>query len=198
MGGARIGQANACCTTTPTEASCITRPWEHDVVADDRVLLPLLCARRLASRPARLTRIGGWVELGHVRDADRPTQRFARHDTGRSPYPSLQADALAAERDDRVECRSPMLETVIGRAFRRRERLAAPDAPISTTLPRSRSVETVVDDVPGTDSSMDRTHGIGTSTILHFGLALVGRNCVSWNRASNSSTQTGYQLVTNT
>ena len=36
-----------------------------------------------------------------------------------------------------------------------------------------RSVETVVDDVPGTDASLDQTYGIGTSAILQFGLALV-------------------------
>ena len=42
-----------------------------------------------------------------------------------------------------------------------------------TAFPRSRSVETVVDDVPGTDASLDQTYGIGTSAILQFGLALV-------------------------
>ena len=43
-----------------------------------------------------------------------------------------QTDPLDAQRDDTVERRSAMLEAVIGRAFRRRERLSAPDAPVAT------------------------------------------------------------------
>ena len=78
-----------------------------------------------------------------------------------------------------VERRAPMLETVVGCAVRRRERLSAPDAPISTAFPGSRSVKTVADEVPGTDASMDRTCGIGTSAILPFGLALVDERTAS-------------------
>ena len=101
-----------------------------------------------------------------------PGQPFDAGDRG-------HADALDSECDDRVERRSPMLETVVGGAFRRRERLSAPDAPVATVFPGSRSVETVVDDVPGTDASMDRTYGIGTSAILQFGLALVDERTAS-------------------
>ncbi len=66
-----------------------------------------------------------------------------------------------------------MLQTVVGRALGRRERLSAPDAAVSTPFPGSRSVETVADDVPGTHSSVELTCGIETSAILQFGLALV-------------------------
>ncbi len=72
-----------------------------------------------------------------------------------------------------------MLQTVVGRALGRRERLSAPDAPVSTTFPGSRCVETVADDVPGTDSSVERTCGIVTSAILQFGLALVDERTAS-------------------
>ena len=50
--------------------------------------------------------------------------------------------------------------------------MSARDAPISTAFPGSRPVETVADDVPGTDASMDRAFGIETSAILQFGWAL--------------------------
>ena len=46
-------------------------------------------------------------------------------------------------------------------------------------FPGPGSVETVAHDVPGTDSSMDRTYGIGTSAILQFGLALVDERTAS-------------------
>ena len=82
-------------------------------------------------------------------------------------------DTLDSERDDPVERRSPMLKPVVRRALGRGECLSARDAPGSTALPGSCSVETVVDDVPGTDASMDRTYRIGTSAIPHFGLVLV-------------------------
>ncbi len=72
-----------------------------------------------------------------------------------------------------------MLETVVGRALGRRERLCAPDAPVSTPFPGSRCVETVVDDVPGTDSFVEHTCGIETSAILQFGLALVDETTAS-------------------
>ena len=89
------------------------------------------------------------------------------------------ADALDPESDDRVESSSSMLETVVGRALGRRERLSAPDAPVSTPFPGSRSVETVADDVPRTDSSVERTCGFETSAILQFGLALVDERTAS-------------------
>ena len=44
-----------------------------------------------------------------------------------------------------------MLETVVGRAFRRGERLSALAAPVSTALPGPGSVESVANDVSGTD-----------------------------------------------
>ena len=93
------------------------------------------------------------------------------------------AATLDPERHHRVEPSSSMLETVVRRALGRGEHLSARDAPVSTAFPGSRSVETVADDVPGTDASMDRTYGIGTFAILQFGLALVDENCVSRNRA---------------
>ena len=52
-----------------------------------------------------------------------------------------QTDPLDAQRDDTVERRSAMLEEVIGRAFRRRERLSAPDAgdvPLAVEILRRR------------------------------------------------------------
>jgi hypothetical protein len=72
-----------------------------------------------------------------------------------------------------------MLETVVGRAFRRRERHSALDALVSTAFSGSRCVETVADDVPGTDSSVERTCGIETPAILQFGLAFVDERTAS-------------------
>ncbi len=56
-----------------------------------------------------------------------------------------------------------MLETVVGRAFRRRERHSALDAPVSTAFPGFRPVETVADDASGADFSAQRTLGIETA-----------------------------------
>ena len=90
------------------------------------------------------------------------------------PRDRESADTLDSERDDPVERRSPMLKPIVRRTLGRGERLSARDAPVSTALPGSRSVEAVVDDDPGTDASMDRTYRrVGTSAMLHFGLALV-------------------------
>ena len=76
-----------------------------------------------------------------------------------------------------------MLETLVGRAFRRRERLSALDAPVSTAFPRPRSVETVADDAPGTDFSVQRTLGVETAELLHFAGPCRRKNCVFRNRA---------------
>ncbi len=122
------------------------------------------------------------TRAGVPSESRRRRQRIGKGGTG-VPSCTLrgrgQANALDSERDDGVERRAPMLETVVGCAVRRRERLSAPDAPISTAFPGSRSVETVADEVPGTDASMDRTCGIGTSAILPFGLALVDERTAS-------------------
>ena len=83
------------------------------------------------------------------------------------------ADALDSESDHCVESRPSMLETVVRRAFRRRERLFALDAPVATAFAGSRSVESVPNDVPGLNFPMERTCGIETSSILQFGSALV-------------------------
>ncbi len=72
-----------------------------------------------------------------------------------------------------------MLETVVGRALGRRERLSATDAPVSTPFPGPRSIETVADDVFTTDCSVEGTCGIETSAILQFGLALVDETTAS-------------------
>ena len=108
------------------------------------------------------------------------------------------ADTLDSESDDPIESSSSMLETVVGRAFRRRERLAALAAPVSTAFPGPRSVESVVNNASGTDCSIRRTCGIETSAILHFGSALTMRELCLQNSGSNSSTRTGYAAATNT
>ena len=101
------------------------------------------------------------------------------------------ADTLDSESDDPIESSSSMLETVVGRAFRRRERLSALAAPVSTAFPRPGSVESVANDVSGTDFAPQRTCGIETSAILHFGSALTRRKLCLQNSGSNSSTQDG-------
>ena len=82
-------------------------------------------------------------------------------------------------------------QTVVGRAFRRGERLSALVAPVSTAFPGPRSVESVVNNASGTDFAPQRTCAIETSAILHFGSALTMRELCLQNSGSNSSTQTG-------
>ena len=82
-------------------------------------------------------------------------------------------------------------ETVVGRAFRRGERLSALAAPVSTAFLGPGSVESVANDVSGTDFAPQRTCEIETSAILHFGSALTMRELCLRNSGSNSSTQTG-------
>ena len=101
------------------------------------------------------------------------------------------ADTLDSESDDFIESSSSMLETVVGRAFRRGERLSALAAPVSTAFPGPGSVESVANDVSGTDFAPQRTCEIETSAILHFGSALTMRELCLRNSDSNSSTQTG-------
>ncbi len=72
------------------------------------------------------------------------------------PSDRRNADTFDSEGDDGIERSSPMLKTVVGRAFGRRERLSTPDAPVSTPFPRPGSVESVAEDVCGTDSSTGR------------------------------------------
>ena len=108
------------------------------------------------------------------------------------------ADTLDSESDDHIESSSSMLETVVGRAFRRGERLSALAAPVSTAFPGPGSVESVANDVSGTDFAPQRTCGIETSAILHFGSALTMRELCLQNSGSNSSTRTGYAAATNT
>ena len=108
------------------------------------------------------------------------------------------ADTLDSESDDYIESSSSMLETVVGRAFRRRERLSALAAPVSTAFPGPRSVESVVNNASGTDCSIRRTCGIETSAILHFGSALTMRELCLQNSGSNSSPRAGYAVATNT
>ena len=85
-----------------------------------------------------------------------------------------------------------------GCAFRRRERLSALAAPVSTAFPGPRSVESVVNNASGTDCSIRRTCGIETSAIRHFCSALTMRELCLQNSGSNSSTRTGYAAATNT
>ncbi len=103
------------------------------------------------------------------------------------------ADAFDSEGDDRVESSSSMLETLllVGRASRRRERLFALDAPVSTAFPGPRSVESVADDASGTGFSMQRTLGVETAQLLHFAWPFLMKERVLSKSGSNSSTRTG-------
>ena len=91
-----------------------------------------------------------------------------------------------------------MLETVVGRAFHLRERLSALAALVSTAFPRPGSVESVANDVSGTDFAPQRTCEIETSAILHFGSALTMIELCLQNSGSNSSPRAGYAVATNT
>ena len=93
--------------------------------------------------------------------------------------------------DDCVETRPSMLETVVRRAFLRRESLFALDTPVATPFPGSRGVETVADDVSGTYFPLERARGIETSAILRFGLALSTKELRLSKSSSNSSTRAG-------
>ena len=70
-------------------------------------------------------------------------------------------------------------------------RLSALAAPVSTAFPGPGSVESMANDVSGTDFAPQRTCRIETSAILHFGSALTVRELCLRNSGSNSSTQTG-------
>ena len=98
-----------------------------------------------------------------------------------------QADPLDAECDDRVECRSAVLEPVVGRAFCRRERLSAADASVAAPFPGRGSVESVADDASGRDVSGQRTRWIATARFLHGAWALSTRELRSLNDGPNSS-----------
>ena len=79
----------------------------------------------------------------------------------------------------------------------RRERLSAPDAPVSPAFPGPRCVETVADDASRTHFSPQRTFGVETAQIRHFAWALSTRELVLSDLGSNSSTRTGYRLAAN-
>ena len=99
-----------------------------------------------------------------------------------------QADPLDAEcDDDRVECRSAVLEPVVGRAFCRRERLSAADASVAAPFPGRGSVESVADDASGRDVSGQRTRWIATARFLHGAWALSTRELRRLNDGPNSS-----------
>ncbi len=107
------------------------------------------------------------------------------------PGDRRQTDPLDAECDDRVERRSTMLETVVGRALRRRKRLSASDAPVATPFSGCGSVESVADNACGRDVSGQRTRGIETAWFLHGAWAL--STTVLWrsNDGPNSSMEVG-------
>ena len=98
-----------------------------------------------------------------------------------------QADALDSQRDDRVDRRSPVLETVIEGALGRRERVSAPDSPVAAPFPGRGSVESIADDVAGLDVSAQRTRGIETVSFLHCAWALSMRVLWCSNDGPNSS-----------
>ena len=76
-----------------------------------------------------------------------------------------------------------MLETVVRRAFRRRERLFALDAPVATAFPGSRPVESVPNDVPGADFFMRTTFGVETAQTFHSRGPCRRKNYVRRNQA---------------
>ena len=93
------------------------------------------------------------------------------------------ADALDSESDHCVESRPSMLETVVRRAFRRRERLFALDAPVATAFRGSRPVESVPNDVPGADFFMRTTFGVETAQTFHSRGPCRRKNYVRRNQA---------------
>ena len=92
-------------------------------------------------------------------------------------------DTFDPESNDLVKGVSMMLETVVRRALCRRERLSTPDAAVSTAPPGPCSVETVPDDVSGTDFSMQRTLGVETAQLGQFAWPCRRKNCVVRNQA---------------
>ena len=109
-----------------------------------------------------------------------PGQPFDPRDRG-------DIDALDAQRDDRVERCSTVLETVVGGAFRRRKRLSAPDAPVATPFSSRGSVESVADNVSGRDVSVQRARGIETAGFLHGAWASSTRELRLLNDGPTSS-----------
>ncbi len=100
------------------------------------------------------------------------------------------ADTLDSERRDRIEGTASMAKTVVGGALGRRERLSAPDAPVSATFPRPRSVESMAHDAPGIDSPTS-TFGVQTTEVLHFAWFPSTKELRLSNSGANSTTHTG-------
>jgi len=84
-----------------------------------------------------------------------------------------------------------MLETVVQRAFCRRERLSAPDAPVSTAFPGPRSVESVMDDANSTDFSVQRTFLVWAAETLHVAWTLLSVELLPWYSGPNYTMQAG-------
>ena len=103
-----------------------------------------------------------------------------RHVACASPWARFGRSAV--EGGNRVERNSSMLETVVGRALGRRERLSALDAPVSTPFPRSGSVETVADDVSRTFPCSGHS-GLKQLSFFTSRGPCRRKNCVFRNRA---------------
>lgn len=98
------------------------------------------------------------------------------------------ADTLDSEGRDLIESGSTMLETVVGCAPRRTERFSAAEAPVSVTLRRLCSVESVAYEASGLKFSVQRTFGVETAKTLHLAWALPTRQLRHSNPGSNSTT----------
>ena len=97
-------------------------------------------------------------------------------DVVREVRPPFSPDEAVTEL---VERRSAVLETVVGGAFGRRERLSALDAPVAPPFPGRGSVESTAADVAGLDVSVQRTREIETPQFLHVVWALVDDSTVA-------------------